>query len=259
MELTPRQKLDFYEQGYLKLPGVVPQVMVEAARHAINHSIGEEGMGKDDLVAMRSRSYCQELQNASVITDLFNKSPIPSIAESLIGKGNVIPPTSAQIALRFPGPLFTDPNPPRGHLDGLGTGTNGIPKGEYRRGFTGLVVILLADVPEPYSGNFTVWPRSQQFFERFFKENGDQVLAEGMPRVDLPEGPIQMTGKAGDIILTHHQIVHCAAPNASANIRYAAIFRLRHIETEQIGRAAFTDIWREWPGVRAALQEAQAS
>ena len=61
---------------------------------------------------MRSRSYCKELQNAPVITDLFNKSPVFPIAESLIGTGNVLPAGSAQIALRFPGPLFTDPNPP---------------------------------------------------------------------------------------------------------------------------------------------------
>ena len=77
--------------------------------------------------------------------------------------------------------------------------------------------------------------------------------------MDLPEGPVQITGQAGDVVLTHHQLVHCAAPNASSNIRYAAIFRLRHAECEQIGRAAFTDIWREWPGVRAALEAAQSS
>src|SRR5437879_6105505 len=99
MELTPRQKREFYEQGYLKLAGVVPRVMVDAARHAMNHSIGEEGMFKEDLTTMRARSYCRDLQNAPVMTDLFNKTPIFSIAESLIGAGNVQPAGSAQIAL----------------------------------------------------------------------------------------------------------------------------------------------------------------
>jgi hypothetical protein len=258
MELTRRQKLQFYEEGYLKIPGVVPRVMVEAARHAMNHSIGEEGMSKEDLTTMRSRSYCRELQNAPVITDLFNKSPIIPLAESLVGAGNVQPAGSAQIALRFPGAVGVDPAEPRGHLDGLGTGTNGIPKGEYRRGFTALVVILLSDLPQPYSGNFTVWPKSHRFFERFFKENGHEILREGMPKVDLPEGPVQMTGEPGDVVISHHQIVHSAAPNGSPNIRYAAIFRLRHTEMETIGHDAFTDIWREWPCVRAALEEAAA-
>src|SRR5262245_40167805 len=98
MELTRRQKLQFYEEGYLKIPGVVPRVMVDAARHAMNHSIGEEGMYKEDLAAMRSRSYCRELQNAPVLTDLFNQSPIIPLAESLVGAGNVQPAGSAQIA-----------------------------------------------------------------------------------------------------------------------------------------------------------------
>ena len=42
--LTQKQKLDFYENGYITVPGVVPQLMVDAARQAINHSIGEVGM-----------------------------------------------------------------------------------------------------------------------------------------------------------------------------------------------------------------------
>jgi ectoine hydroxylase-related dioxygenase (phytanoyl-CoA dioxygenase family) len=78
-------------------------------------------------------------------------------------------------------------------------------------------------------------------------------LTEGMPQVEMPEGPVQITGQAGDVVLAHHQLVHTAAPNASPHIRYAAIFRMRHVECEQIGRDAYTDIWREWPGVREAL------
>ena len=127
MELTRRQKLDFHEYGYLKLSGIVPRVMVDAARHAINHSIGNVGMHEEDLATMRARSYCQELQKDPVLTDLFNKTPIVPLAESLVGAGNVLPAASAQIALRFPGPLTADPGEPRGHLDGLGTGTNGMP------------------------------------------------------------------------------------------------------------------------------------
>ena len=51
-----------------------------------------------------------------------------------------------------------------------------------------------------------------------------RILANGMPRAELPEGPKQIIGKAGDVVLTHHQLVHTAAPNAAADIRYAVIF-----------------------------------
>ena len=43
--LTQGQKREFVEQGYLKIPGVVPQVMIEAARRKVYHSIGNVGMG----------------------------------------------------------------------------------------------------------------------------------------------------------------------------------------------------------------------
>ena len=253
MVLTHKQKLTFFEDGYVQLSGAVPRLMVEAARHAINHSIGNVGMHEEDLEILRARSYCRELQNEAVMTDLFNRTPVFQLLESLLGVGNVQLCRSAQIALRFPGPPFADPGEPRGHLDGLGPGTNGMEKGTYARGFTGLAVIYLSRVAEPYSGNFTVWPGSHRFFEEYFTRHGHGLLKDGMPQVELPRGPVQITGEPGDVVLTHHQLVHSAAPNASPGIRYAAIFRVRHAEYEQVGLEAFTDIWREWPGIREAV------
>ena len=62
------------------------------------------------------------------------------------------------------------------------------------------------------------------FFENYFRENGIGVLSDGMPQVDLPEDPIQITGQAGDLVIAHYQIVHTAVPNHAPNIRYAAFF-----------------------------------
>jgi hypothetical protein len=256
MELTRLQKQTFHDQGYLVIPGAVPRVMVDAALHAINHSLGQEGMNKEELPVLRSRSYCREIQKEPVITDLLHRTPLVPLIESLVGPGNLLPVGAGQIALRFPNPLFTDPAEPRGHLDGLGTGLNGLEPGSYSRSFTALAVILLSDLPEPFSGNFTVWPGTHRFFEEYFRANGHEMLAEGMPKTPLPTGPHQITGRAGDAVITHHQLVHTAAPNASPHIRYAAIFRLRHAACEQIGKDAYTDIWREWPGVREAMAEA---
>ena len=72
MKLTHHQKQAIYDQGFVKISGVVPQVMVEQALKAANHSIGE-GMNKDDMITLRSRSYCPEIQSDPVITDLFIK------------------------------------------------------------------------------------------------------------------------------------------------------------------------------------------
>ena len=43
--LTQQQKRDFAEQGFLHVSGVVPQVMIEAARRKVYHSIGNVGIG----------------------------------------------------------------------------------------------------------------------------------------------------------------------------------------------------------------------
>ena len=62
-----------------------------------------------------------------------------------------------------------------------------------------------------------------------------------------------VTGNAGDLIIAHHQMIHTGGPNASPNIRYAAIARLRHIDCEKNGNEGFQDIWREFPCVREAI------
>jgi len=257
--LTKSQIESFVERGYIKIPGAVPRVIVDAARKAINHSIGAVGQGSDDLENFKTGAYCDELKNQAVMTDLYNRTPVMSIAEQLIGEGKVQPVRHVQMARRFPTVMNGEREDPRGHLDGLGNGKNGQAKGMYRRGFMAFAVIYLADVPEPYSGNFTVWPKTHRFFEDYFKENGTDVLKEGTPKVPLPDPPIQICGEASDAVIAHHQIVHTGGPNASPDIRYAAITRLRHVDCDEVGQDAYTDIRREWEGVGEAEEEAVLS
>ena len=254
MQLTPEQIREFHDRGYVKIPGAISKAMVDTARQAVNHSIGTLGPNGEDMSKHRAAQFCRDLNGAPVIMDLFNASPVISLAESLMGEGNLQKPIrGAQVAPRFPTVIGEIPPEPRGHLDGMGTGTNGMPKGVYRRGFTAFAVIYLADVPELYSGNFTVWPGSHRFFENYLKREGLETLSNGTPRVDLPEGPDMVTGNAGDLIIAHHQMIHTGGPNASPNIRYAAIARLRHIDCDKNGNDGFQDIWREFPCVREAI------
>lgn len=254
MQLTPEQKREFYDRGYVKISGAISKAMIDTARQAVNHSIGTLGPNGEDMSKHRAAQFCRDLNGAPVIMDLFNASPVISLAESLMGEGNLQKPIrGAQVAPRFPTVIGDTPPEPRGHLDGMGTGMNGMPKGVYRRGFTAFAVIYLADVPEPYSGNFTVWPGSHRFFENYLKREGLEILSSGTPRVDLPEGPDMVTGNAGDLIIAHHQMIHTGGPNASPNIRYAAIARLRHIDCDKNGNDCFQDIWREFPCVREAI------
>jgi hypothetical protein len=246
MQLTHYQKQELYERGYLHIPGVVPQIMADAALRAINHSVGE-GMNAEDMTRMRAQTYCRELTREPVITDLINRTPAWSLAESAIGVGKIKPVGSGQIALRFPG-MQDPPAPARPHLDGMHSPTNGVPEGTIQN-FTALLGILLSDLPGPHMGNFTVWPGTHHLYERYFREHSPQSLLNGMPQVPLPE-PHPIIGRAGDIVFCHYQLAHGVTPNVSPHVRYAVFFRLTHVEHEAQKWESMTDIWREWEGMR---------
>lgn len=246
MELTDVQKQSLFEQGFIKLPGIVPRPLVDAALRSINASLGSEGMHPDNLTKFRAQSYCPELQQTPAITGLLTDSPLWSVAEAAIGAGKIQPVNGGQIALRFPS---TDPaREPHPHLDGMYTPTNGVPEGTIRN-FTALVGVLLSDLPQPDAGNLAVWPGTHRLFEGYFQEHGPQSLLEGMPRVEMPE-PEQITGTAGDAVLCHYQVAHGIAGNAAPHIRYAIYFRLSHVDHDELHWECMTDIWREWSGMQ---------
>lgn len=259
MRFSDQQKQRFIEDGYVVIPNAVPRVMVDAARQAINHYIGQHGMPPDELEMNRAQTYCRPLTQTDEIVRLFNDTPVFDLTESLLGAGKVSRASSGQIGLRFPAPPFADAAPPRGHLDGIGSGKNGSNVGEYHRGFTGFAVVYLSDVPAAYCGNFTVWPGSHLTVEQHLEQQGVDVLTRGCPQCDWPRDPVQVVGRAGDAVIAHHQLIHTAAPNTSANIRYGIIFRLRHVDCGDFANKAYTDIWHEWEGLHHLLPPERAS
>ena len=72
MQLTYKQKEALFRTGYVHIPGVVPQVMIDEALKAINYRLGE-GIDPKQVPIFRSRSFTPEVQREAVITDLINK------------------------------------------------------------------------------------------------------------------------------------------------------------------------------------------
>jgi len=245
MRLTDEQKQQFYEDGYVVAPGAARE-KVEGALRAINASLGSEGIDPASLTRFRAQSYCPELQSSPKVVGLLTDTPVWSFAESAVGEGRIKPVASGQIALRFP--AMGAPNEPGPHLDGMYTPTNGVPEGTIAN-FTALVGVMLSDVPSGYAGNLTVWPGTHRIFESYFRDHGPESLLQGMPKVELPE-PVQITGKAGDVVLVHYQVAHGIAGNASPHIRYAVYFRLKHVDHDSLHWECMTDVWREWEGMQ---------
>lgn len=244
-DLTDEQRGQIRDDGFTLVPGAVPPEKVAAALRAINASLGEHGIDPDQLVTFRSQSYCPEITGSAAILDLLTATPLWSMAESVIGAGQLEQVHHGQIALRFPSAGPAGPVHP--HIDGMYTPHNGVKENTIAN-FTSLVGVYLSDTPTENAGNFTVWPGTHRRYADYFAQAGATALLRGMPPVELPE-PRQITPQAGDAVISHYQIGHGIAPNVSGNIRYAIYFRLKRRGHDAISLDVMTDLWREWDGM----------
>jgi hypothetical protein len=246
LQLRDTDRRALVDDGYLLVPGLVPRARVDAALQAINHSLGEQGIAKDALWTLRAQTFCPEIIAEPAILDLYRATPVRGLAEAAIGAGQVREPSTGQIALRFP--QRAERRDPYPHIDGMPGPLNGVATGTLYH-FTALAGVFLNDVEEPFQGNFTVWPGSHRILEAHFRAHGTDELLQGFPRVQMP-APRQLTARAGDALLCHHQLAHGAAPNLGPNVRYAVFFRLSHRDHDPSSTATMTDLWREWEGLR---------
>ena len=129
--LSDTQKREFVRDGYISVPDAIPRALVNRALRAVNHSIGNVGKGGENPERNRSAFFCAELLQADVILDLYRKSDVMQIAEELLGKGNVLPVESAKPYPRFPDAPGSPTPRLGGHIDGVGSGGNGMAKGTY--------------------------------------------------------------------------------------------------------------------------------
>ena len=258
--LSEEQKQSFVRDGFVHVAGAVPPRLVERARRAINHSIGS-GMDRDDLTRFSNQSFCTELVGDSRLLGLARTPTVWSRVRALLGDGRTVRPQRCQIALRFPLPEGTPRKLDGGHLDGYHTPLNGVPDDGVVRNFTLLLGVMLSDVREPFSGNFTVWPGTHYRMQRYFRDHGVNSLqggAVGGLGLRMPK-PVHVLGHAGDIVLAHYQVAHTAAPNLSGDIRYMCFFRLsvRNLDSHRV--ASMLDMWRDWPVLHDLVGDRDAS
>lgn len=257
--LTAEQKGRFVRDGFLHVPAVVPPRVLTRARRAINHSLGS-GIDRDELVRFNNQTFCAELRADPRLLRLATTPTVWGLVRALLGDRRTARPRQCQIALRFPRPEGTPRKVSDPHIDGYHTPHNGVPDDGVVRNFTLLLGIMLSDVREPLSGNFTVWPGTHHRLQRYFRDHGVNSLqggAVGGLGVRLPK-PVPVLGHAGDIVLAHYQVAHTASPNLSGDIRYMCFFRLavRSLGSHRV--ASMLDIWRDWPDLRDVVGSAHA-
>ncbi len=249
MPLTPTQKTELHDNGFLLLQGAVAPELVDRALQTINHRLGQ-GFDSEALRTWSAQSFFPELQGEKVITDLFNASQVRPTLETLLGEGNVGEAKGGQLALRFPREPGTQPQPAGPHIDGVHTPTNGVPKGTLGS-FTALVGVFLTDINADYAGNLSIWPGSHLKMEAYFREHGiDMLLNEGRtPKLNYGE-PLQIQAKAGDAIIAHYQLLHGVTMNLAPMPRFATFFRVTHPLHRENRMKCLTNLWLEWPGAQ---------
>lgn len=87
MKLTTEQIREFYHRGYVKIPGAISKSMVDTARQAINYSIGTLSPKGLNLAKHHGGGeVVSNLNSSPMIKDLYHKSPVISLTESLLGE-----------------------------------------------------------------------------------------------------------------------------------------------------------------------------
>jgi len=231
-----------HRNGWALFPATVSDDLVATAINAI----ATDRADNHDPARQREYdniSYCPDLRDKPSISRLLTHSPARAILDRALG-WNEIEYDRGQIAIRQA--HNTDkPYPPKAHIDGVGSGLNGLALGSPISNFTALVGVFLTRVDTEFAGNFTAWPGSHHRLEAHFRHRGPQAMLEGMPQIELGR-PIQLFASPGDVVLCHYQLAHTAAVNRSVNDRIAIYFRVWLKGIENRRWELLTNIWNGW-------------
>lgn len=252
--LTLEQMHQFFADGYVLCRAAVQTEIVDAALRHINSYIGRGSLDRSipSLVGVT-----KEAAMAPAIIDLFDKSVLPSLVQSLLGVGKARPPFYGQVALRFPAPIV--PKDVRAEVSrGRAWHVDGFEKGKHSP-FTLLVGVCLSDVIDQFCGNLAVhcgahWTLQERVKRAAVEGDGSFSITdrEVESKPDLGP-PLQLIMRRGDVVLAHQKLPHLGMSNYSPAIRYQVYFRIHHVELEQHRQAWLDDILLPFEGLRAAV------
>jgi len=228
--------------GWVRLPGAVDPPLVRGALSAVTNDLAHH-FDPRRQVDYDNISYCPGLRGTASILDLLIQSPARHYLDDWLG-WDALAHDGGQIAIRR-ARNADRPYPPVWHIDGVGSGKNGLAIGSPISNFTVLVGVYLTPVAGEFAGNFTVWPGSHLQLQSYFRQHGPTAMFEGKPKIDLGES-VQLPAMPGDVIIAHYQLAHTAAVNLSCNDRIAVYFRLWLRDIEERRWELLTNIWTGW-------------
>jgi hypothetical protein len=248
-DINLEQMKAFANLGYIVLPQVVPRPIIEVATRVI-----EDLRQREPPPPQGHHSYGLKVTPPHPFLSLLLDTPALPLIESLIGRGRLIIPPQAQVALNIP-PHDHRPGGP--HIDGLTPLEDDGRPGT----FTMLAGFFLTDQAVENVGNLWVWPGTHRACADYFREHGPEALAESIaydaigeiyrayPPVVLPP-PRQVLGRTGDMLLAHYMLGHNIGGNTSTTTRQVVYFRLQRFGHRESWKAYVQDVFHDFEPVR---------
>jgi Phytanoyl-CoA dioxygenase (PhyH) len=236
--LTRDQLEQFVELGYLVIPGVIPEELLQAADAAMDaqlleHPVAEGHSGPHFMF--------HKWPDQPALAALLRDTPAFSLAEELTGDGALEFPWQIQSALTYP-PYLDDRGMP--HVDGGMTRKADDPP----RTFTMLAGMFLTDQAGDGTGNLFVWPGTHRANAAFYREHGPEAFTP-YPDVKLPDRE-QVRGNRGDLLLQHYLLGHNVGDNTSDTVRRTVYFRLKRRGHDATWRDILQNPWHDFTPLR---------
>ena len=224
MIISPQQRAQFIQDGYVRVSGLIPTETVQATHAGL---LERMGVSPGDPATWAGRAMSTD-PNAIAFTEPCRTPAIEAAAVELVGSDFIPGVTYSPFldsqgvspailhgfipVLSFPKPGSPSFEPPTSgyHIDGMHAVT------VWPEKFFLVVFAYLSDTAD-YGGATTVRPGShRQVFEHW--------LATGDPGntapPDLPYAdPVPLPGEAGDVIFMHYLLVHSGSANFADHIR----------------------------------------
>lgn len=246
--LSNEQLTEYAERGYLVVPGVVAADVITGAQRRIDETIAADPPAPEHVG--HHFYFPKAADEPALIAPLtaVGRSGLSGFqyAEALTGPGVLVEPPQVQVALNIP-PFSHRPGRP--HIDA----SNAEPSPEVTPStFTLLAGVFMTDQLSEDSGNLWVWPGTHLTHAEYFRERGVEMYC-AYPDIELPE-PVQVTARAGDLLLAHYLLGHNIGGNfASQTTRRMLYYRVSARGHFDRPERILTEPWYQYAAVQAVL------
>ena len=247
--LSDVQLRRFATDGYLVIPGAIPEHLLAAADAEIDSVVAADPPAPETV---GPHFYFLPPSRLPASDAVLRRSGALARAEDLVAPYRLDHGLQhIQIALNIP-PYNHRPGGP--HLDGHR------PDQDRPHSFSLLAAIFLSDESSPDSGNLWVWPGSHLVHQRMFAERGSRVLlpvsGHTLSLADPPTlaASLPVLGRRGDLLLAHFLLGHNIGGNVSSRTRRILYYRLSCPDHADRWEATFLDALAEYQPVRARYE-----